>query len=123
MLWVVQSVVPHAHSAELAAVPSVLEQVANWLHEDFDASQNSPVAVLQLVVPQAQVAELAAEPSVLEQVSARHRPLLEESQISPVSAVQTLVLQTHGPTSLTVTPSSWAQAGAVKAHRQASELP
>ena len=69
VLPVSQSTVPHAHAEGLAAEPSVVAQVGNWLHLFWDRSQCMPVvpAVSQSTVPQAQADGLAAEPSVLAQ--------------------------------------------------------
>ena len=56
-----------------------------------------------------------------EQVVAWLQVLEEDVHTSPVADVQaTEVPQTHGA-GLTVAPSPWAQAGPVKAHRQALE--
>ena len=61
-----QSVVPHAQFAGLAAVPSVVAQATNELHELNEDVQKSPVAVAsQSAVPHAQLAGLAAVPSVV----------------------------------------------------------
>ena len=63
---------------------------------------------------------MAVTPSVLAQAAKRHRLSLAK-QKSPVADVQAPeVPQTQGA-GLAVTPSSWAQAGPVKAHRQAWE--
>ena len=70
-----QSTLPQAQADGLAAEPSVVAQVGNWLHLFWDRSQCMPVvpAVSQSSLPHAQADGLAAEPSVLEQVGiARH---------------------------------------------------
>ena len=74
-----------------------------------------------MAVPQAQLASLAALPSVVAHVgTVLHRSLLDVSQKSPVADVQAPEApQTQGA-GLAVAPSPWAQAGAVKAHRQAA---
>ena len=65
-----QSTLPHAQADGLAAEPSVVAQVGNWLHLFWDRSQCMPVvaAVSQSTLPQAQADGLAEEPSVMAQV-------------------------------------------------------
>ena len=118
-----QSNTPQAHTASLAAVPSVVVQATKGLHELNEDVQNRPVVVaLQSVVPQAQLAPLATVPFVAAHVGTLlQRSSLDVSQMSPVADVQAPEApQTHGA-GFAVTPSSWAQAGPVKAHRQALE--
>ena len=78
--------------------------------------------MLQSAVPHAQSALLATVPSVVAHVgTALHRLLLEVSQMSPVGDVQAPEApQTQGA-GLAVAPSPWAQAGAMKVHRQGLE--
>ena len=78
------------------------------------------VAASQSAVPQAQSAALAAVPSMVVQVGAGlQRSSFDVSQMSPVADVQAPEApQTQGA-GLAVAPSPWAQAGPVKAHRQA----
>ena len=75
VLAVSQSTVPHAQADGLAAEPSVVAQVGNWLHLFWETSQCMPVvpAVSQSTLPHAQADGLAAEPSVVTQTGpARH---------------------------------------------------
>ena len=65
----VQSVVPHAQSMELTALPSVVAHAAFFEHVLIDNEQNRPVDVVQSVVPQAQSLEFSTLPSVLEHAS------------------------------------------------------
>ena len=93
------------------------------LHELLEASQKRPVvAASQSKVPHAQFAGLAVVPFVVVQVATvLQRPLLDVSQMSPVADVQAPEApQTQGA-GLAVAPSPWAQAGIVKAHKQALE--
>ena len=89
-----QSVVPHAQFAGLAAVPSVVAQVAKELHELNEDVQKSPVADVQAPeVPQTQGAGLAVAPSPWAQagpVKAAHRQAWELSSQEPVEDVSVL---------------------------------
>ena len=73
--------------------------------------------------PHAQSALLAAVPFVMGQVGTElQRSPFDVSQMNPVADVQAPEApQTQGA-GLAVAPSPWAQAGPVKAHRQAWEL-
>ena len=53
--------------------------------------------------------------------TALHRSLLDVSQKSPVAGVQACEAPQAQGAGLAMTPSPWAQAGPVKAHRQALE--
>ena len=57
-----------------------------------------------------------------EQVAAWLQVLEEDAQTSPVADVQAPEVPQAQGAELAVAPSPWAQAGAVKAHRQAWEL-
>ena len=93
------------------------------LHEDFDATQNSPVVPSQSAVPHAQLAPLAAAPFVVAQVENwLHRSLLDVSQNSPVSDVHTLFPQMQGLALLGADPPVFVHAGAVKVHRHVYEV-
>ena len=69
-----------------------------------------------------QTPEFSEAPLSSVQAAPRLQVLVEDAQTSPVAAVQAPeVPQTQGP-GLAVAPSSWGQAGPVKAaHRQALE--
>ena len=103
-------------------MPSVVAQVVKR-HRLSSAKQKRPVAVAsQSAVPHAQLAGLAEVPSVVAQGANGLHELNEDVQQSPVADVQAPEApQTQGD-GLAVAPSPWAQAGAVKAHRQAWEL-
>ena len=93
------------------------------LHELLEASQKSPVvAASQSVVPHAQLAEWAAVPFLMAQVGTElQRSSFDVSQMSPLADVQAPEAPQTQRAGLAVAPSSWAQAGPVKAHRQALE--
>ena len=68
-----QSTLPHAQADGLAAEPSVVAQVGNWLHLFWDRSQCMPVVSLLVhaAFPQMQgAALLGADPSVFVQAGA-----------------------------------------------------
>ena len=68
-----QSTLPHAQADGLAAEPSVVAQVGNWLHLFWDRSQCMPVvsAPVHALFPQMQgAALLGADPSVFVQAGA-----------------------------------------------------
>ena len=116
-----QSVVPHAQFAGLAAVPSVVAQAAKELHEFNEDVQKSPVADQQSTEPHLQTPPFSEAPLPSEQAAAWLQVLEEDAQTSPVADVQIPEApQTQGA-GLAVAPSPWAQAGPVKAHRQALE--
>ena len=80
------------------------------------------MAASQSAEPHAQFAGLATVPSVVAQATKELHELNEDVQKSPVADVQIPeVPQTQGA-GLAVAPSPWAQAGPVKAHRQALEV-
>ena len=119
----VQSVVPHAQLALLAAVPFLMVQVGTVLQRSLlDVSQKSPVADQQSTEPHLQTPPFSEAPLPSEQAAAWLQVLEEDAQTSPVADVQAPEApQTQGA-GLAVAPSPWAQAGPVKAaHRQALE--
>ena len=103
-----------AHVPEVTMGYTVVCRPASLLHELLELSQKSPVvAASQSVVP------LPSEHTV-----AWLQVLKEDEQTSPVADVQIKppeAPQKHGA-GLAVAPSPWAQAGPVKAHRQALEM-
>ena len=117
-----QSIVPHAQSALLAAVPSVVAQATKELHELNEDVQKSPVPDQQSTEPHLQTPLFSEAPLPSEQAAAWLQVPEEDAQMSPVADVQAHEApQTQGA-GLAVAPSPWAQTGPVKAaHRQASE--
>ena len=116
-----QSVLPQAQFAELAAVPSELAHNEYGLHRLNEDVQKSPIPDQQSMEPHLQAPPFSEAPLSSEQAAAWLQVLEEDAQTSPVADVQAPEApQTHGA-GLAVAPSSWVQAGPVKAHRQASE--
>ena len=116
-----QSVVPHAQLSGLAAVPSVVAHNEYGLHRFNEDVQKSPVPDQQSTEPHLQTPPFSEAPLLSEQVVAWLQVLEEDAQTSPVADVQAPEApQTQGA-GLAVAPSPWAQAGPVKAHRQALE--
>ena len=100
-------------------MPSVVAQAANELHELSEAVQKSPVPDQQSTEPHWQTPPFSEAPLPSEQAAAWLQVSVEDAQTSPVADVQAPEApQTQGA-GLAVAPSPWAQAGAVKAHRQA----
>ena len=117
-----QSVVPHAQSAGLGAVPSVVAQAAKELHELNEDVQKSPVPDQQSTEPHLQTPLFSESPFSSEHADAWLQVLEEDVQTSPVADVQAPEApQTQGA-GLAVTPSPRAQAEPMKVHRQALEL-
>ena len=117
-----QSAVPHAQLAGLAAVPFVVAQATKELHELNEDVQKNPVSDQQSTEPHLQTPSFSEAPLPSEQEAAWLQVLEEDAQTSPVVDVQAPEApQTHGA-GLAVAPSPWAQAGAVKEHRQALEV-
>ena len=117
-----QSVVPHAQFAGLAAVPSVVAQATNELHELNKDVQKSPVPDQQSMEPHLQTPSFSKMPLPSEQAAAWLQLLEEDVQTSPVADVQAPEAPHKQGAGLAVVPSPWAQAGPVKVHRQALEL-
>ena len=81
-----------------------------------------PCAPQQSTEPHLQTPSFSEAPLPSEQAAAWLQVLEEDAQTSPVADVQAPEApQTQGA-GLAVAPSPWAQAGPVKAHRQALEL-
>ena len=117
-----QSTLPHAQSAELAAEPSVIAQTGNWPHLLWVSSQYSPPT--QSTLPHAQSTELTSEPSVLVHACGREHVLDAAVHTMPVPCPSLLLVHAvfphlHHPTlyvtlpALSVVPSSWGQTGPV----------
>ena len=103
-------------------MPSVVTQAAKELHELNEDVQKSPVPDQQSTEPHLQTPSFSEAPLPSEQAAAWLQVLEEDAQTSPVADVQAPEApQTQGA-GLAVAPSPWAQAGPVKAHRQAWEL-
>ena len=90
-----QSTLPHAQADGLAAEPSVVAQVGNWLHLFWDRSQCMPVVSLPLhaAFPQMQGATLlGADPSVFVQAGAvrvhMHVREVEQDVVEEVSVLK-----------------------------------
>ena len=90
-----QSMLPHAHADGLAAEPSVVAQVENWLHLFWDRSQCMPVvsAPVHAALPQMQgAALLGADPSVFVQAGAvrvhMHVSSVEQDVVEEVSVLK-----------------------------------
>ena len=114
---------PQLHTPSFSEAPVPSEQAAAWLQVLEEDVQTSPVvAASQSAVPHAQFAGLAVVPSVLVQAAKELHELNEDVQKSPVTDVQAPEAPQTQAAGLAVAPSPWAQAGPVKAHRQALEL-
>ena len=90
-----QSTLPHAQADGLAAEPSVVAQVGNWLHLFWDRSQRMPVvsAPVHAAFPQMQgAALLGADPSVFVQAGAvrvhMHVREVEQDLVEEVSVLK-----------------------------------
>ena len=117
-----QSVVPQAQLAGLAAVPSVVRQATDELHELNEEVQKSPVvAASQSAAPHAQFTGLAAVPSTVAQAAKELHELNEEVQKSPVVAASQSVMPHAQFAELAAVPSVVAQVGTV-VHRSLLEV-
>tara|TARA_B110001452_G_scaffold266344_1_gene272959 strand:+ start:317 stop:742 length:426 start_codon:yes stop_codon:yes gene_type:complete len=119
-----QSTLPHAHSAELGAEPSVTAQRGNWAHLLWDSQQYSPPA--QSTAPHAQ-AELTSEPSVLVHTGGLEHLLDAAVQYMPVPRPSLLLVhavfpQMQGPPLLWADPSVFVQSGAAITHMHFVQL-
>ena len=101
-----------------AYVITAVGLVSHWLKA---AVQNSPVPDQQSTEPHLQTPAFSEAPLLSEHAAAWLQVLEEDAQMSPVADVhKPKSPQTQGA-GLAVVPLVWAQAGPVKAHRQASE--